>query len=284
MPSLKDSLSQYFSKVVHHHHVENPILYHASSLDAWPNELVDRPDRFVDKVEACIAHTMTLGHDGCPPTVDKEHLHTFLRITLAPSEDHPEETIFVERVLTQQGGVTHSVIPIVADAIPLSADAAASPIVGDTLHDHACIILEGSPSALIYAHHLKADRITHFSGCPDRRLSLLEFATLLRFVSAHGLRAVSLGMDTACETYSRWFCRASMGALAVVIRGAFRQLTPPKGEVATRIEQATQKSVDAWLRSTFKTYPAREVAAENLVSQSFPSIHVLRLTEYRRGS
>lgn len=57
-----------------------------------------------------------------------------------------------------------------------------------------------------------------------------------------------------------------MGALAVVMRGAFRQLTPPKGEGATRIEQATQKSVDAWLKSTFETYPARKVAAENLVS------------------
>jgi hypothetical protein len=66
-----------------------------------------------------------------------------------------------------------------------------------------------------------------------------------------------------------------MGALEVVIRGAFRQLTCPKGEVATRIEIATQTSVDAWLESTFKTYPAQEVAAENLV-RSFSFIrHIL---------
>ena len=264
MPLLNHTLSRYFSNVVHHGHLEPSIFYHTSSLDAWPSELVDKPDRFVDKVEACFAHTMTPGLDGCPPIVDKEHHHTFLRIILVPSEDHPEETIFVERVLSQQDGATHSVIPVAMDA------ATASSGVRNTFHDHACIILEGSPSALIHAHHLKADRTTHVSDCRERRLSLFELATLLRFVSAHGLRAVSLGMDTECETYSRWFCRASMSALSVVMRGASRQLTPPKVGVATCIEQATQKSVDAWLNSTFKAYPAREVGAENLVSSFFP--------------
>lgn len=272
MHLLKHPLPHYFSKVVHHRHLEPAILYRTSSLDAWPSELVDKHDRFVDRVEACVAHTMTPGHDGgCPPSVDKEHYHMFLRVTLAPSEGHPEETIFVERVLTQQGGgATHSVIPLATDVASSTASDD-----GDALHDHACVILEGSPSALVHAHHLKADRTTHFSGCPDRQLSLFELATVLRFVSAHGLRAMSLGMDTACETYSRWFCRASMGALSVVMRGAFRQLTCPKGEAATQIEIATQRSVDAWLESTFETYPAQEVAAENLV-RSFSSIrHIL---------
>ena len=268
MHLLKHALPHYFSKVVHHRDLEPPILYHTSSLDVWPTELVDKSDRFVDRVEVCMAHTTTTGHDGCPPVVDKEHHHMFLRVTVAPSDDHPEETIFVERVLIQQGETPHSVIPVATDVTSPSTDEDEDK--GDTLHDHACIILGTIPSSLAHVHHIKADREIHFSDCPDRHLSLFEFATLLRFISAHGLRAVSLGFDTACETYSRWFCRATFAALSAVMRGAFRHWECPKGEAATRIEITTFRSVEAWLRSTFKAYPAQEVADENLV-RSFPS-------------
>ena len=255
-------LPHYFSKAVHHRHPESAVLYHTSSLDVWPSELADKPDRFITKIESCSAHTMTAGHDGCPGVVNKEHHHTFLRVTLAPTKDHPEDTVFVERVLTEQGRATHSVIPVAADVLSLDG--------GDTLHDHACMILEGSPSALIHGHHLKIDRTIHFSRCPDRQLSLYELATLLRFISAHGLRAVSIGLDTACETYSKWFSRATMSALApVIMRGSFRELTPPKHEAGVQVEISMQRSVDAWLSSTFKTYPIEAVAAENLVRFAF---------------
>ncbi|KAF8553463.1 hypothetical protein OG21DRAFT_1497669 [Imleria badia] len=261
-------VSHYFSKVVHHGHLEASIVYHSSALDVWPCELINKPDRFIDKIEACSAHTMTPGHDGCPPVVDKEHHHTFLRVTLAPSEGHPGETIFIERVLTEQDKATHSVIPVAPDADAATPNDA-TPYEGDTFHDHACIILQGSPSTLIHDHHIKIDREIEFASCPDRQLSLYELATFLRFLSTRGLRAVSIGLDTACETYSKWFCRATMCALGegLIMRCASRHFYPPKGPEAAQIEIAMQRSVDAWLRSTFEEYPLEEVAAENLARQ-----------------
>lgn len=244
------------------------MVYHSSALDVWPSELVNKPDKFVDKVEACSAHTTMAGRDGCPPVVDKEHHHTFLRVTLAASEGHPGETIFIERVLAEQGRATHSVIPVATDADASTATPSndAALYEGDTFHDHACIILQGSPSSLIHDHHIKIDREIEFSRCPDRQLSLYELATFLRFLSTRGLRAVSIGLDTACETYSKWFCRAAMCALApVIMRCASRHFYPPKGPEAAQIEIAMQRSVDAWLKSTFEEYPLEEVAAENLV-------------------
>lgn len=274
-------LSHYFSNVVHHIHLHHPILYHTSPLDAWPSELRDKPDRIVDKVESCCAHTMTPGHEGCPPVIDKEHYHTFLRVTLAPSKAHPEEIIFIERVLTRRDGATHSVIPVATDGMAVSSAGGGKV----TFHDHACVILEGSPSALIHAHHLKADHDTHFLCCRERLLSLYELATLLRFVSAYGLHDVTASTETECEAYSRWFCRATMGALLVVTQGAFWHLTPPKGGMADPVEIVIKKSVDAWLASTFKTYPVRAVAAENLV-RLYSLSHASQLTDVscRRGS
>lgn len=289
MHLLNHGVSHYFSKVVHHHHHDSPVLYHTSSLDAWPSELLDKPDRFVAKIESCSAHTMTPGHEGCPPVVDKEHNHTLLRVTVASSEDHPQETIFIERVLMERGRPTHSVIPVAADvASPFqSPSPSPSPSTStnalvdtatsstamekmDALHDHACVILEGSPSALLHTHHIYVDRTVHFDRCVDRRLSLYELATVLRFISIHGLRAVSIGVDTACETYSRWFSRATLSALApLVMPGAFRQLTPRPGLEAAQIEIAMQTSVNAWLQSTFKEYPLEEVANASLVSFAF---------------
>lgn len=57
------------------------------------------------------------------------------------------------------------------------------------------------------------------------------------------------------------------------MRGAFRHWECPKGEAATQIEITTFRSVDAWLQSTFKAYPAQEVADENLVRSSSSFIH-----------
>ncbi|KAF8128154.1 hypothetical protein EV363DRAFT_1400648 [Boletus edulis] len=266
MHFLNHGLPHYFSKVVHHHHPEAHVLYHSSSLHVWPSELVDKADRFVEMIESCSAHTMTPGHDGCPPTVDKGHHHTFLRVTVAPSGDQPEEIIFVERVLKEGKSAPHSVIPIAADAESLPQEVTTS-WDGDTLYDQACVILEGSPSAVIHCDNVKVDRMVKFSGCPDRKLSLYELATVLQFISAHGLRAVSIGLDTACETYSKWFSRATLSMLSpVIMRSAFRRMTPDKGPAATEIEITLQRSVDAWLASTFKQYPLDDVASENHVS------------------
>lgn len=61
-----------------------------------------------------------------------------------------------------------------------------------------------------------------------------------------------------------------MSALApVIMRGSFRELTPPKHEAGVQVEISMQRSVDAWLSSTFKTYPIEAVAAENLVRFAF---------------
>ncbi|KAG6373690.1 hypothetical protein JVT61DRAFT_8085 [Boletus reticuloceps] len=172
------------------------------ALNSWFHKTHAQPTRFIQKVEMCTA--LCAGDDTWGTPVDKNHLHTLIRVFLVPtatSSDASKDTLLIERVLST-GGAFHSVAPIPGTL------SSGGTLLHPDVHERVCVI-EG-PSAT-FARGLVVQRTLTFG---DRALTLAQFAQILEFVS----RTAKLVCDGGDCTYqSRSFAFMCLSAMAPII-------------------------------------------------------------------
>ncbi|KAF8131855.1 hypothetical protein EV363DRAFT_1329337 [Boletus edulis] len=183
-------------------HKSTPPVAMNMALNSWFHKTHAQPIRFIQKVEMCTA--LCAGDDAWGTPLDKNHLHTLIRVFLVPTatgSDASEDTLLIERVLST-GGAFHSVAPISGTL------SSGGTLFHPNVHDRVCVI-EGSSTTV--SRGLVVERTLAFG---DRALTLTQFAQILEFVS----RTAKLVCDGGdCKFQSRSFAFMCLSALAPTI-------------------------------------------------------------------
>ncbi|KAF8120855.1 hypothetical protein EV363DRAFT_1367435 [Boletus edulis] len=148
-------------------------------------------------VEMCTA--LCAGDDAWGTPLDKNHLHTLIRVLLVPTatgSDASEVTLLIGRVLST-GGAFHSLAPVSGTL------SSGGTLFHPDVHDRVCVI-EGSSTTV--SRGLVVERTLAFG---DRALTLTQFAQILEFVS----RTAKLVCDGGdCKFQSRSFAFMCLSA------------------------------------------------------------------------
>ncbi|KAF8423177.1 hypothetical protein L210DRAFT_3653897 [Boletus edulis BED1] len=208
------------------------------AMNSWFHNTHAQPTRFIRKVEMCTA--LCAGDDAWGTPLDKNHLHTLIRVFLVPTvtgSDAFEDTLLIERVLST-GGAFHSVAPISGTL------SSGGTLLHPNVHDRVCVI---GGSSSIFARGLVVERFLTFVG--GSALALAQFAQILEFVS----RTAKLVCDGGdCQYQSRSFAFMCLSAMAPTI--------PPRktGEESESKASSGSEPVDDWVF---------ELAAEAFLAQ-----------------